>query len=348
MARILYAASGDGFGHAVRLHSVGAGLLERGHDVRFVSCGKTWDYLHAIYPDRTYGSFGLFTIYNQGKVEAYKTVLHNARRAWRSLRPSLRSLWALFDAFKPELVITDFEPFSAQLARLRGVPYISVDNQHLLTHCAVQHPTGCTRDLINAYLTIRLYYGGAKRYLISTFFPAPIRYQPAKLIPPILRSSVYETFTRDDGFILVYKGAGGENDAMRRALEQFDRFPIRAYGFGLEGERGHITFRPTSPDAFLSDLASCRAVISTAGHSLVCEAIYFEKPMLLLPVQGQYEQIVNAHHVRRMGVGASCDRLDAPVIERFTDGLAGFRTALAACPKASLNAVLKAIEKEIP
>ncbi len=348
MARILYAASGDGFGHAVRLHSVGGGLLEHGHDVRFVSCGKTWDYLHAIFPDRTHESFGLFTIYNQGKVEAFKTVLHNARRAWHSLRPAWRSLGALFDAFKPQLVITDFEPFSAQLARLRGVPYISVDNQHLLTHCAVQHPSGCARELINAYLTIRLYYGGAKRYLISTFCQVPIRHQPAKLIPPILRSKVYTTEPRDEGFILAYKGAGGENDAMRRALEQYDRFPIRAYGFGLEGARGHIMFKATSPEGFLSDLASCRAVIATAGHSLVCEAIYFEKPMLLLPVHGQYEQIVNAHHVRHMGIGDSCNRLDAPVIEQFTDGLAGFRAALAACPKASLDAVLSAIEKEIP
>lgn len=348
MARILYAASGDGFGHAVRLHSVGQGLIEKGHDVQFLSCGKTWDYLQALFPNRTHPSFGLFTVYNQGKVEALQTVLHNLQRAWHSFRPALRSLSNLFDRFKPDLVITDFEPFSAHMARLRGVPYISLDNQHLLTHCTLERAPGCTSPLIYTYLTIRLYYAGAKRYLISTFYEAPIRHHPTRLIAPILRPRVYQTQPSDDAFILIYNGAPGENETLRRTLERYDRFPIRAYGLGLEGSHGHVTFKKTNPDGFLADLGSCRAVIATAGHSLVCEAIHLRKPMLLVPLEKHYEQIINARHVQRLGLGTCCDQLNPQILDKFFADLDHYRANLALRPQTSLDSVLKAVEQEIP
>jgi uncharacterized protein (TIGR00661 family) len=348
MARILYAASGDGYGHAVRLHSVGAGLLDRGHDVRFLSSEKTSVYLRRLFPDRVHDVFGLLTIYQQGRAEPLRTLMHNLRRAWSALSPSNLAIRQLIRRFKPDLVITDFEPFAAFWTQWSGVPYVSLDNQHLLTHCELEHPSGCMRDLVNAYLTIRLYYAGAKRYLIPTFYQAPIRFHPTRLVAPILRPRVYEMASRDEGFILAYKGAGGENDAMRRALERYDRLPIRAYGFGVEGRRRHVHFKRTDPDGFLDDLTSCRAVISTAGHSLVCEALHLEKPMLLLPIKQQYEQLVNARHVERMGVGRSCDRLRPRVIEEFVGGLEGHRAALRATPKASLESVLDAVEREIP
>ncbi|MEK6799583.1 MAG: glycosyltransferase family protein [Planctomycetota bacterium] len=348
MARILYAASGDGYGHAVRAHGVGAGLLARGHDVRFLSCDKTTRYLEPHYPDRLHHIFGLFTVYNQGRVEPWQTLVHNARRAWSGMGPSNQAVKSLLRSYEPDLVITDFEPFAAFWARRFGIPYVSLDNQHLLTHCEVDHPPGFWRDIMNAYLTVRLYYGGAKRYLITTFIQAPIRYHPTTLVNPILRPHVYAKQPRDGGFLLAYKGAGGENDAMREELEKFDRLPIRAYGFGIEGRRKHVEFRPIEADAFLDDLAGCAGVVTSAGHSLVCECLHFEKPMLLIPIAQQYEQILNARHVEKLGAGKALRRLTGGAMDEFIDGLDGYRASMSTLPKASIHPVLDAIEREIP
>jgi len=348
MARILYAASGDGYGHAVRLHSVGGGLIDRGHDVRFVSSTKTNAYLCEHFPDRVYEVFGLYTVYNQGKAEPLRTVWHNIRRAIQYVRPSRRGIRRLIREFKPDLILTDFEPFAAFWARAYGIPYVSLDNQHLLTHCELEHLPGFSLDWLNAYLTIRLYYGGAQRYLIPTFFEAPIRYQPTRLIPPILRPKVYRLQPTDDGFLLAYKGAGGENDAMRLALERFDAVPVRAYGFGVIGQRGHVTFKETNGESFLHDLASCRAVVATAGHSLVCECLHFGKPMLLIPVRQQYEQVLNAHHVERLGAGRSCRQLQPRQIDEFLSETNRFQAAIASRSRASLDDVLDSVEAEIP
>ena len=39
------------------------------------------------------------------------------------------------------------------------------------------------------------------------------------------------------------------------------------------------------------------AVITSAGFTLLGEAVYLHKPVLAIPVEGQFEQILNAHYV---------------------------------------------------
>ncbi len=348
MAQILYAVSGEGYGHATRAHSVGAGLLARGHQLRFLSSNRTRGYLRRYFPDRVSDVFGLRTVYNEGRVQAFRTVMHNVSHAWGSLGPSNTALRRLLRKFQPDLVITDFEPFAAFWARRLGIPFVSLDNQHLLTHCELDHPPGFARALVHTYLTIRMFYGGAKRYLITTFIDVPIRYHPTTLVAPILRPAVYRKQARQGDFLLAYKGAGGRNDAMRRALESCDCMPVRAYGFSKSGTRGHVTFKPTDENEFLNDLASCAGVIATAGHSLVCECVHFEKPMLLLPVQQQYEQIINAYYVEKLGFGRSVSRLDAAAIDDFASCLELHRSAMAGIPKATIDPILNIIEQEIP
>lgn len=348
MARILYGVCGDGYGHATRAHSIGAGLLERGHDVHFVSSLHNTAYLAEHFPGRVDDIFGLKISFTQGEAVAIPTILQNFRRGWRELGPSNQLLRRLFREHAPDLVVSDFEPLTAFWARRLGVPFISVDNVHTLTHCALEHPPGYLRDRASAYLVIRLFYTGAKKYLITTFFRTPIRHHPTKLIDPVLRPAVYRRKPTNEGFLLAYKGGNGEHEPMRRVLADYERMPIRAYGFGTTGVSGRATFKAPSTEGFLDDLASCAGVVATGGHSLVCECFHFEKPMFLIPLVRQYEQRVNAAHMKRQGVGTYADRLDASGMDAFVDRLEEYRKAIAAYPKASLGPVLDAIEQEIP
>lgn len=348
MARILYAVNGDGLGHATRAHSVAGALLERGHEVRFLASLKSAAYLDGVFPGRVDRTFGLCLHYHQGKTHAYRTVVENIRRACSEWSEGKSVIKRAFRTFKPNLLVTDFEPLTAHYARRFHVPFVSVDNQHLITHCDYDQPAATLRDRMNAYMTVRLYYGGARRYLIPTFIRAPIRFQPAELVDPILRPCVYDLPTERGGFLLAYKGAGGENDAMRATLEAYDRMPIRAYGFGIGGRRGSVEFKPNAVDEFLGDLATCEGVIASAGHSLACEALHLEKPMLMVPVGQQYEQAVNAYHVEKIGAGRNVERLSSEAMDDFVDRLDEYRVGAARLPKANLARVVEAIEREIP
>ena len=75
-------------------------------------------------------------------------------------------------------------------------------------------------------------------------------------------------------------------------------------------QRGQFRFRQLSPE-FVHDLAHCDRLVASAGHQLICEAHFFQKPLLAVPEPGQYEQHINAWYVQRNGLGMQCraDRL---------------------------------------
>jgi len=79
---------------------------------------------------------------------------------------------------------------------------------------------------------------------------------------------------------------------------------VRLYGLGRQGSLGPLQFRPAQRELFLSDLASCRAVLSTAGNQLMGEAMACAKPVLAVP-EATVEQRLNAREIVRLGIGES-------------------------------------------
>ncbi len=53
-------------------------------------------------------------------------------------------------------------------------------------------------------------------------------------------------------------------------------------------------------------LKMCEGVISTAGHSIISEAIVYKKPILVIPVRKHIEQLVNAILLEKNGFGIAC------------------------------------------
>lgn len=348
MARIVYAAAGEGLGHATRAHSVGLGLLARGHEVHFLASRRATEYLRQVFPDRLTDIFGMHCAYRGGRLSPFWTVCENVAGGLRNLWPTRRAIRAFYRTWRPDLLVCDFEPFSAYFARRTGLPFVTLDNQHLLTHFSLDLPPGHLMDWLSAWTTIRCYCGGAKRYLVTTYIEAPAKNPRGRLVPPVLRPLVYSEPARQGNYLLVYNSLGVASAPLIEApLRAFDRMPIIAYGFEREGHEGHMTFKLPSVDGFLKDLAGCAGVLASAGHSLVCEALHFRKPMLIMPLPGQYEQWVNAHYIRTMGLGMTTDTLTVAELEHFASDLGRYRSALNARPQATIDPVLDAIEQEL-
>jgi len=49
--------------------------------------------------------------------------------------------------------------------------------------------------------------------------------------------------------------------------------------------------------------------------------MYWRKKMLLLPLPGQYEQIINAHYFDKLGLGIAARRLNETILRRFLEQL---------------------------
>ena len=57
-------------------------------------------------------------------------------------------------------------------------------------------------------------------------------------------------------------------------------------------------------------MAACKGLICTAGFESVCEAMYLGKPVVMVPVAGQYEQACNALDGEHSGAGKKADFFD--------------------------------------
>jgi len=89
-----------------------------------------------------------------------------------------------------------------------------------------------------------------------------------------------------------------------------------------------VTFRPFSRDGFIDDLASAKAVAATAGFTLISEALALKKPYLAMPMQGQFEQELNAFQLEQAGYGSRMPEVQRETIAEFLYRLPEYEQSL--------------------
>jgi uncharacterized protein (TIGR00661 family) len=321
MAKIIYGVAGEGFGHSSRSHMIGQRLLDSGHDVMFVGSRKSLMYLKQYFGERVREIFGLEFAYESGRIDKSETLKRNLLNLAQGDKLNDELFKEHFEPFGPDLVISDFEPFSAWWAWRKSVPFISIDHEHVLTLCELDHPGQNWFSRLTASVITKCYYVGAVAYVIVNFFKAPLRIDSAVLAPPIVRDAVSKRQVSDDGHILVYTTTGKDKDRLLEIMGGFSSRKFVVYGFNESSEAGNCVFKERSTQGFLDDLTSCRGVVASAGFSLISECLYLKKKMLLLPVAGQYEQVINAHYMEKLGMGVYAKKIDETAIGRFLERL---------------------------
>jgi uncharacterized protein (TIGR00661 family) len=130
-----------------------------------------------------------------------------------------------------------------------------------------------------------------------------------------LRKSVLQLTLTDKDHLLVYLTSGF--DSLIDVLKFYSRERFVVYGYKKEETDGNIQFREFSKEGFLQDLASCKGIIATAGFTLISEALYLGKPYLAFPMEGQFEQQLNAHMLQQQGYGAKCTKPNQKELSAF-------------------------------
>jgi UDP:flavonoid glycosyltransferase YjiC (YdhE family) len=332
--RILYGVNGEGLGHATRSQVVIDMLLARGHDVRVVASGRAFSYLQARLP-RVEEIFGPSFAMDEGEIQRWATLRRNVFAAPRELPETARHWLAVVHYWRPHVVVTDFEPLSALYARSHHVPLVSVDNIHMLVRC--HHDEGIVGaelpDFVLARAITRAMVPTAGDYVVTTFFLPHVRWGRTTLVPPIVRPDVIEAVPSRGEHVLVYSsGDAGVLDALRDA-----GVPTRVYGM-----RGH-----GSSERFLDDLRTARAVITGGGFSLLSESIYLRKPVLSVPLHGQFEQLMNARYLEREGYGLCAPVAGPRELEAFLTRLPEFEAALAGYEQDGNRVALETIEERV-
>ena len=340
MANILYGVNGEGAGHSTRAKEVLSHLVAQGHAVHVASFDRGLRNLKDKFD--VMEIYGFRFSYVNNRVRYKRTIAKNLMTVPQAAK-SLSRLKDLVDDAKIDLVITDFEPLTCHVGHRKGLPVISIDNQHCLTNTAVSYPRQYRRDAAAAKIVTRLMTPRANAYLVISFFTAPVRKRNTFLFPPLLRQEILDATPTEGDYVLVYVTSPAP--ALAKLLGSV-RCNFIGYGFGREGrnEEGNILYKKPSLDGFFADLVGARAIVANSGFSLVTEALHLGKPYLAVPVTHQFEQIFNAYWLQKSGYGAYWEEMNKERVESFLYNLPHYREALVAYPRQGNAALLSKLD----
>lgn len=347
--RILYGVVGEGMGHATRSRVL-LEALTREHEVHIVVSGRAQQYLARSFQN-VHGIWGLTLAYEGNSVKKWQTVLQNLQGAVAGLPGNIRRYFELVEQFRPEVVISDFETFSYLFAKAHRLPVISVDNMQIINRCS--HEAGLLAGYEDSFEATRAIVKGklpgAFHYLVTTFFYPPVRKERTTLAPSILRPDILEAKSEPGEHLLVYQTAT-TNTQLPVILQQ-SGVPCRIYGvrrhITADEVEGNLTYRPFSEQGFIEDLRTARAVVAGGGYTLMSEAVYLHKPVLSIPVEGQFEQIINGLYLERLGYGMHARHLTADTLREFLARVPRCQEALKGYTQEGNTQMLTALREQL-
>lgn len=350
MANIHLSLAGEGRGHATRARTLVEGLRGR-HTLTLHTFGDAHDFLEPLYRaarDVDVRAIpGLrFRYDRRGRVDYVRTTIA-ATRELPALVRTTRDLAAELRRDGADLVLSDFEPMLPRAARRAGVPFVAIDHQSVLRH----------GDFAAMPRSLRRTAGHLGRF-VGSWMPTPDLqisssfYRPhpragseaVRFVGVLLRDVVRDVRPTQGEHVVAYVRKGTSDstlDVLRAAPVE-----VRAYGLGDRPAGGALVPRPISEEGFAADLASCRALVTSAGNQLVGEALHLGKPVLALPERGNREQEINAWFLERSGAGIAtpCATFTGAVLRSFLGSVPRYRRAAEALDVDGTTATFELVE----
>jgi len=285
--RIAYSFAGEGMGHAARTSVIGP-LLEKNHDVVYFVPEVVKDFVASKMGKRRYEQVHHFFFEKKGeRVRLFATIFRTIPLLLRFPLEMIRLVDRL-RALRIDAVISDFDPFLPWAARITGVPVLQINHPGVVQRVLRPRPIA----MITALAT-RLLEGPWSDRIHISFYSGDVG--------PILRDEIFTHPVRDDGTILVN---------LKNCLRPVVLPVLDAMGL-------HYRLVPQPGVNFEEALSACSFVLSTAGHQIIVESIALNKPILVIPQRGQWEQQLNAEMVEKTGKGKSTtvDRLRGDLLD---------------------------------
>ncbi len=287
--RITIAINGEGRGHFSRARAL-AEHLSKSYDITFRAPQHLCDELRSLFPQACVKTIPYLAFVQKGfSIDYAKTVMVNLALVARSFRIHTRIARELRED-RSQIVISDFEPFCSRAAKLAGIPVLQLNHPAIVQRTDDRSFAGLVSRIVSAYMTAK-----ADRTIVCSFFNGDVG--------PIIRSALRNQKRSDGNYFVVY-----QKDMYREHLE-----PVL-------NKIGQSQFRifPNAKADYEASLAGSAGLIAPAGHQSISEALALGKPVFVIPVEGQFEQELNARMLRESGAG------DASTIQDLSERLPRF------------------------
>lgn len=276
--KILYAVQATGNGHISRAQSISPYLQKYGKVDIFLS-GSNYA-LECNLPI-VFRSKGFSFEYNQslGRIDIFKT-LRNFRPAqhWKDIKN--------LPVENYDLIINDFEPLTSLACKMKGISSIHFGHQASFKSKYVPRPE--MKNFIGEFI-LSNYVSGSK------VFGLHFKPYDSFIYPPIIKENILHAKHRDEGHITIYL-AQYKLEVLVKVFSQFRNSTFHIFSNNVSNvkQEGNIRLFPIDKNMFDQSLITCHGIITGGGFETPAEALYLNKKLMVIPINGQYEQQCNA------------------------------------------------------
>lgn len=238
---------------------------------------------------------------------------------------------------KIQLVITDYEPISAQYSYIKNIKLITLEQQskylgYKTSNLGMFGPEEEASRL-------RYFFPKAELRLSASFFPLSNDIKSnydVRLVGPIINHDVLKIKPSESNEALIYLSPFSKNnDAtlawLKKVIIINSKINFNVFT-SIDHQRYFSDVKASiykfDRENFIDKLSKCSFVISNAGHQLISEAIFLEKPVFVVSFN-TYEQIYNAHMLENYGLGRRVDfsdfQFDCNEINLFREGIIKYK-----------------------
>ena len=315
----IFIVQGEGRGHMTQAISLYQILTDNGHQVSHVIVGKSQRReLPPFFSNRIKSpiipleSPNFVTDKEARSVNVFKTLTVNLRK-YRVFLESVNQIDRIVKEAEPDIVINFYDFLGGLFFMLKKTKakHVAIAHQFLLNHREFKFPKGRFYDKASILSGNRLAGYKADKILALSF--QQMEDEPKKklyVVPPLLRDKAKQQEVTKENHFLVYMVNHGYHKDVLEFHERHPEIPIHCFWDKKDEEKelkidDTLTFHQLDDEKFIQKMSSCKGYLTTAGFESVCEAMFMGKPILMVPVEGHYEQACNALDAEQAGAGIS-------------------------------------------
>jgi len=329
--RFLFIVQGEGRGHMTQAIALADILENASHEVIATCIGKSkrreipaFVYQNLKSPIHLIESPNFETDANHKQILLGKTLRTNFFKI-RTFQRSLKKIHALVKELEPDIIVNFYDLLGGMynLIYRPKTQFWVIGHQYMIQHSEFKFAKarGLEKPLfkLNTKLTAM---GADKIFALSFTQEENDPTSKFKVIPPLLRKAIFDLDVKEGDFILTYMVNPGYGEEVIRFAKENPQIKIEAFWDKNGAEKVYqpspnLTFHQVDDKLFLQKMASCKGLICTAGFESICEAMFLGKPVMLIPVAGQYEQACNALDAVAAGAGISHFEFDFRLFNQY-------------------------------
>lgn len=330
--KLVFFVQGEGRGHLTQALALSQLLKHTGHELAAVLVGQSNgqevpDFFTKTIgsPVHSYASPNLIFDKKKGCIDIPKTIRIHLGQLPTYLK-SLNSIRRIIDEIKPDVIVNFYELIGGVYNFLYrpGIPMVCIAHQYLLLSPTFPFPKNSwwDRQLVN--LNTRITALGATKKLALSFRSIPDETPHTRIVPPLLRQELQKLRPSTGDYILVYMTQHGLGDQIIDWHKKNREVRLHCFWDNPQAEKEvkineNLSFHQINAELYLKFMEGCKGLVTTAGFESVCEAMYLEKPVLMVPVPGHFEQACNAIDGVISGAGINSPTFDLSLLTEFIE-----------------------------